>query len=76
MDLLFGQYKSKLHCPKCNNESITFDPFMMYPLPIPQSNKKVMEIILMKNHVESIKLNLMIEKSPQVTLQTLMDELA
>ena len=28
VDLFYGQYKSKLHCPKCNRESITFDPFV------------------------------------------------
>lgn len=76
VDVLFGQYKSKLTCPKCTNQSITFDPFMMYPLPIPQSNKKAMEIVLMKNHVESMKLTLVIEKDPKVTIQTLIDQLA
>lgn len=30
----------------------------------------------MKNHVESMKLNIVIEKSPNVTLQTVIDQLA
>lgn len=30
-----GQYKSKVICPDCNLESITFDPFTTVSLPIP-----------------------------------------
>lgn len=32
-----GQYKSTLECPKCKKISVTFDPFMSVPLPIPTS---------------------------------------
>ena len=35
-DLMGGQYKSKVTCPTCNKESITFDPFTTVTLPIPQ----------------------------------------
>ena len=31
-----GQYKSRVTCPTCNKESITFDPFITVTLPIPQ----------------------------------------
>ncbi len=36
VELLYGQYKSTLHCPNnaCNNISITFDPFLSLTLPI------------------------------------------
>jgi ubiquitin carboxyl-terminal hydrolase 4/11/15 len=34
-DLFHGQYKSKLICSVCNSISITFDPFVNIPLPIP-----------------------------------------
>ena len=33
---MHGQYKSTLVCPDCGKISITFDPFMMISLPIPQ----------------------------------------
>jgi ubiquitin carboxyl-terminal hydrolase 4/11/15 len=36
VDLMQGQYKSTLTCPNCNKISITFDPYMTIPLPIPQ----------------------------------------
>lgn len=44
VDLMHGQYKSKLTCPKCNKVSITFDPFSSVTLPIPQ--KSLMEMFL------------------------------
>jgi ubiquitin C-terminal hydrolase len=34
-----GQYKSKVICPDCKFESITFDPFSNVSLPIPQIAK-------------------------------------
>ena len=37
-----GQYKSTLHCPHCDQTSLTYDPFMMFSLPIPQ-NKQISE---------------------------------
>lgn len=39
VDLLYGQYKSTLHCPNtdCNNISVTFDPFLSLTLPIIQN---------------------------------------
>ena len=36
VDLLTGQYKSKVVCPDCDRESITFDPFTTVSLPIPE----------------------------------------
>lgn len=35
VDLMHGQYKSKLICPDCQKVSITFDPFSTLSLPIP-----------------------------------------
>ena len=34
-DLMHGQFKSTVHCPKCLRFSVTFDPFNTIPLPIP-----------------------------------------
>jgi len=38
VDLMHGQFKSKLVCPDCSKISITFDPFMTISLPIPHKN--------------------------------------
>ena len=35
VDLMAGQYKSTLVCPKCKRISKTFDPFLSLSLPIP-----------------------------------------
>lgn len=39
VEILYGQYKSTLHCPNeaCNNISVTFDPFLSLTLPILQN---------------------------------------
>ncbi|XP_018116911.1 ubiquitin carboxyl-terminal hydrolase 19 isoform X3 [Xenopus laevis] len=39
VDLFQGQYKSKLVCPVCEKVSITFDPFLYLPVPLPQKQK-------------------------------------
>jgi len=36
VDLFAGQLKSRVVCPTCSRESVTFDPFMILSVPIPQ----------------------------------------
>lgn len=42
VDLFHGQFKSTLVCPDCDKISITFDPFNMVSIPIP--NKEITKI--------------------------------
>ncbi|CAI2373272.1 unnamed protein product [Moneuplotes crassus] len=37
VDIMQAQYKSTLTCPNCANISVTYDPYMMLSLPIPQN---------------------------------------
>jgi len=46
VDLMHGQFKSKLVCPDCHKISITFDPFMTLSLPIPHMSYTTMFIFL------------------------------
>ncbi|CAN0135612.1 unnamed protein product [Lampetra planeri] len=39
VDLFQGQYKSTLVCPICSKVSITFDPFLYLPVPLPQQQR-------------------------------------
>ncbi|ETO16862.1 hypothetical protein RFI_20477, partial [Reticulomyxa filosa] len=43
VDLLQGQYKSRVECPDCGKVSITFDPYMFLSVPLPTERYKVME---------------------------------
>lgn len=45
MDLFYGQMKSRVQCTVCSKVSITFDPFNMLSLPIPQPTKDFKTII-------------------------------
>jgi ubiquitin carboxyl-terminal hydrolase 4/11/15 len=40
-----GQLKSRVVCPDCKKDSITFDPFMFLSVPLPQTQDKVQEVI-------------------------------
>ncbi|KAJ1950677.1 hypothetical protein FBU59_000566 [Linderina macrospora] len=46
VDLFQGQYKSTLVCPKCDNVSVTFDPFMYLTLPLPVQRQKWLDVSL------------------------------
>ena len=36
VDLFSGQFKSTVQCPSCNKVSVTFDPYMVLSLPLPE----------------------------------------
>ncbi len=35
-----GQYRSEVKCPDCNNISVTFDPYLIFGVPIPSNEAK------------------------------------
>ena len=43
VNLLQGQYKSKVKCPDCGRLSITFDPYMFLSVPLPTEKYKIIE---------------------------------
>lgn len=47
VDLMHGQYRSEIECPDCGKVSVTFDPFLMLTLPIPETKVKNYEYVLM-----------------------------
>jgi len=53
VDLLHGQFKSKITCPTCSRISITFDPFNSVTLPIPAKKEKEIDFFFLHaNHRE------------------------
>lgn len=49
VDLFYGQYKSKLVCPKCERDSITFDPFVYLSVPMPRETRKLNVLFFFAN---------------------------
>ena len=47
LDLFQAQYRSSLTCPKCQQHSTTFDPFMCLSLPIPQRETRPIVVTVM-----------------------------
>lgn len=61
VDIMYGQIKSTLKCPKCAHTSITFDPFLTFSVNIPNINKKnfTMLIFLLDNRLIKQELNIL-----------------
>ncbi|KAM8930802.1 ubiquitin carboxyl-terminal hydrolase 19 [Pelodytes ibericus] len=63
VDLFQGQYKSKLVCPVCAKVSITFDPFLYLPVPLPQKQKLLTVYFFAKEpHKKPVKFLVSISK--------------
>lgn len=49
VDLMHGQYRSEVECPKCHKISLAFDPFLMLTLPIPEKSLKIVDFVHIGN---------------------------
>ena len=47
-----GIFKSRILCPCCHNVSITYDPFLVCPLPIPKIKKKSIEMKIIRKEAQ------------------------
>uniref|UniRef100_A0AAX7T4Q6 ubiquitinyl hydrolase 1 n=1 Tax=Astatotilapia calliptera TaxID=8154 RepID=A0AAX7T4Q6_ASTCA len=72
VDLFQGQFKSKLVCPTCSKVSITFDPFLYLPVPLPQKQKVLSVFYFAKEpHKKPIKFLVSVSKESSSTAEVL-----
>ncbi|XP_053156920.1 ubiquitin carboxyl-terminal hydrolase 19 isoform X2 [Hemicordylus capensis] len=72
VDLFQGQYKSKLVCPVCSKVSITFDPFLYLPVPLPQKQKVLTIYYFAKEpHKKPVKFLVSISKENSTAMEVL-----
>ncbi|XP_067397000.1 ubiquitin carboxyl-terminal hydrolase 19 isoform X2 [Emydura macquarii macquarii] len=72
VDLFQGQYKSKLVCPVCSKVSITFDPFLYLPVPLPQKQKVLTVYYFAKEpHKKPVKFLVSISKENSSAMEVL-----
>uniref|UniRef100_A0A8C8SYV7 ubiquitinyl hydrolase 1 n=1 Tax=Pelusios castaneus TaxID=367368 RepID=A0A8C8SYV7_9SAUR len=72
VDLFQGQYKSKLVCPVCSKVSITFDPFLYLPVPLPQKQKVLTVYYFAKEpHKKPVKFLISISKENSSAMEVL-----
>ncbi|KAM9855932.1 ubiquitin carboxyl-terminal hydrolase 19 isoform 3-T3 [Aulostomus maculatus] len=72
VDLFQGQFKSKLVCPTCSKVSITFDPFLYLPVPLPQKQKVLSVFFFAKEpHKKPIKFLVSVSKENSSTAEVL-----
>ena len=55
VDLMYGQLKSSLKCPKCLRQSFTFDPFLTLSVNIPNNKKIAFKVRLVSKKFEMFK---------------------
>ena len=44
--LFYGQIKSTIECQKCHNKKVSYDPFSVISLPVPNANSLLLPIIV------------------------------
>uniref|UniRef100_A0A670YYM1 ubiquitinyl hydrolase 1 n=1 Tax=Pseudonaja textilis TaxID=8673 RepID=A0A670YYM1_PSETE len=72
VDLFQGQFKSKLVCPVCSKVSITFDPFLYLPVPLPQKQKVLTVYYFAKEpHNKPVKFLVSISKENSTAMEVL-----
>ncbi|XP_037540956.1 ubiquitin carboxyl-terminal hydrolase 19 [Nematolebias whitei] len=72
VDLFQGQFKSKLVCPTCSKVSITFDPFLYLPVPLPQKQKVLSVFYFAKEpHKKPVKFLVSVSKESSSTAEVL-----
>uniref|UniRef100_A0A8D2ZSE9 ubiquitinyl hydrolase 1 n=1 Tax=Scophthalmus maximus TaxID=52904 RepID=A0A8D2ZSE9_SCOMX len=72
VDLFQGQFKSKLVCPTCSKVSITFDPFLYLPVPLPQKQKVLSVFYFAKEpHKKPVKFLVSVSKENSSTTEVL-----
>lgn len=74
---MYGQYKSRLECPKCAKVSVTFDPFLMVPLPVPQDDSKIFQAVYEKeDHIATVKIEISYKKTDNLKLSDIASRIA
>ncbi|KAG2452953.1 hypothetical protein HYH02_002290 [Chlamydomonas schloesseri] len=61
VDHFQGLLKSGLDCPKCAYHSVKFDPFMYLSLPLPESRRRVVEVVLVRTDGSGLPTRLALE---------------
>lgn len=63
INLFFGQFKSIVECPKCGNNSMTFDPFQLLTLVTPDQSKISYQIFFIpwNNSSKNVKVSLKVK---------------
>lgn len=74
---MYGQFKSMVQCPReeCQFLSITFDPFSVCSLPLVDNSRKHIEIVLLRDHIYSKKVNFTYSLEQDYTFQDKIGEL-
>eukprot|EP00117_Sycon_ciliatum_P009276 scpid28370/ scgid11633/ Ubiquitin carboxyl-terminal hydrolase 4; Deubiquitinating enzyme 4; Ubiquitin thioesterase 4; Ubiquitin-specific-processing protease 4 len=76
VDTFQGQFKSTLVCPKCQQVSIIFDPFMFLQLPLPVEKKRPMTVTVVFKDLSITPLMVRVSVPKSGTVSALLAEVA
>eukprot|EP01022_Parablepharisma_sp_SALTPOND_P003287 TRINITY_DN1130_c0_g1_i1.p1 TRINITY_DN1130_c0_g1~~TRINITY_DN1130_c0_g1_i1.p1 ORF type:complete len:1249 (+),score=175.71 TRINITY_DN1130_c0_g1_i1:191-3937(+) len=68
VDLMHGQYKSVVKCPKCEKYSVAFDPFSVISLPVPSPKERIVTFFYVPYDLSKkiIKCSLSVDKKASI----------
>ena len=69
-----GQYRSEVKCPDCLNISVTFDPYLIFTVPIPSNEAKKINLYFFYANYNKETLKLTVT-SKNNTAQDIIDDL-
>ncbi|GLI62655.1 hypothetical protein VaNZ11_005328 [Volvox africanus] len=72
VDHFQGLFKSTVDCPQCGFNSVKFDPFMYLSLPLPESRRRVVEVVLVRTDGSELPCRMALELSSGATLADLL----
>ncbi|GIL69539.1 hypothetical protein Vretifemale_467 [Volvox reticuliferus] len=72
VDHFQGLFKSTVDCPQCGFNSVKFDPFMYLSLPLPESRRRVVEVVLVRTDGSELPCRMALELPSGATLLDLL----
>ncbi|EFJ42377.1 hypothetical protein VOLCADRAFT_67166, partial [Volvox carteri f. nagariensis] len=72
VDHFQGLFKSTVDCPQCGFNSVKFDPFMYLSLPLPESRRRVVEVVLVHTDGSELPSRMALELASGATLGDLL----
>ncbi|GLC55869.1 hypothetical protein PLESTB_001037900 [Pleodorina starrii] len=72
VDHFQGLFKSTVDCPQCGFNSVKFDPFMYLSLPLPESRRRVVEVVLVRTDGCQLPTRMALELPSGATLTDMM----
>lgn len=76
VDLMHGQYRSEVTCPKCSKVSLTFDPYLMLALPLPNKKVKSFDVMFVYSDPRRSAISMQVQVDSRACIRDLRESIA